>query len=98
MSENNDLTREELEGIYNHSHPKKPELPPVLEKATRDYFSYRLQLNTGEVIHFSQAELVGDDWIHLTVEKHDHGENNYRFDRGVDVRLSTIVWIQDDGQ
>ena len=64
MSENNDFTREKLEGIYSQSHPQKPELPPALEKATRDYFSYRLQLTTGEIIHFSEAEFVGNDWLH----------------------------------
>ena len=74
------------------------DIPPALKKALFDPFCYRLQLTTGEVIHFEEADLVGTDWVHLSVSDSDHKENRFVYCRGVDVRISQIVWVQDDGQ
>lgn len=98
-------TRRYLDRIFNNYYEEDaqhnreyPEFPPALEKALFDPFSYRLQLTTGEVIYFHEAELVAPDWIHLKMDHYAHKENRFRFYRGVDVRISQIVWVQDDGE
>ena len=48
---------------------------------------YRAKLLTGELIIFGSAEIVGKDWVYLN-------SNDYLMD-GIEVRLSSIVWVQD---
>jgi len=72
----------------------------ALTKACMDTpFDYALRLRTGEVIAFQAAEVINSEWIHLTLkEMEDQPEENqiaYPADRGVDVRLSDIVWVMD---
>lgn len=70
--------------------------PPSLLKAASDYFDYALQLRTGEIIRFSQAAIHGE---FVTLELQDNHEQPnalpYPFPRGVDVRISDIVWCAD---
>jgi hypothetical protein len=81
--------------------------PPSLLKAVSDPFDYALRLRTGEVIQFQSAELNGD-YVTLTLHGglgdhadtyNPHGQDGPRLEypcpRGVDVRLSEIVWCAD---
>lgn len=69
----------------------------VLAKACFDKgFSYALQLRNGELFRFEGAEVVGDDWIHLNLVKERKGYPPFASDRGVEVRISQIVWVMDD--
>jgi hypothetical protein len=75
-------------------------LPPALAKSCQDNpFDYALKLRTGEVITFSGASLLNLDWIHLTVKPMDEQPSVNRIafpaERGMDVRLSDIVWVMD---
>ena len=70
----------------------------ALLKSCSDYFDYALKLRTGEVIRFRGATLLNKEWIHLKIE--DAGQNTecalpYKADRGIDIRLSDIVWVMD---
>ena len=71
----------------------------ALAKSCQDHFHYALRLRTGEVIAFTDAELISNEWVHLALEKpEDQPEANrleYVYGRGVDVRISDIVWVMD---
>jgi len=80
-------------------------IPPALAKAFVDPFSYALGLRDGRVILFMEADLLeGGKWVHL-IGHGDNGNNtngvvemsgvDYPFDRGLDVRLSDIMWVAD---
>lgn len=76
--------------------------PPSLLKAAADKpFDYCLKLRTGEVYYFSGADLNdGGEFVTLefsdTIGKMDDARRNSRpFDRGLDVRLTDIVWCAD---
>ena len=77
--------------------------PPALLKAAGDYFDYALRLSTGEIIRFRSAKIHGD---YATLYGGDGGyeaqsllKDNpslpFSFDRGIDVRVSEIVWCAD---
>jgi len=93
-NENSELTEEELKSALG-SH--------ALAKACYDEFDYALRLRTGEVIRFRFATYLGDGWVHLDLEgceQSDHYPLAFSklargVDRGVDVRLSDIVWVMD---
>lgn len=74
--------------------------PDALLKATHDEFHYALQLRTGIIIRFSYASFYGD-FVHLTFDElyAEHLPFPFHPDkadkRGVDVRLSDIVWAAD---
>jgi len=71
----------------------------VLAKACLDNpYQYILKLRSGEVIGFSGAEIIDRDWIHIKIDE-THVENPlpYSAQRGVDVRISEIVWAVDGG-
>jgi hypothetical protein len=72
---------------------------PALAKACGDSFNYALKLRTGEVIMFQGAELVGDKWVHLsgvdTSEPDEGSKLPFPARRGIDVRLSEIMWVMD---
>lgn len=92
-NENSELTEEDRIALGSHA----------LAKACFDEFDYALKLRTGEVIRFSLATYLGNGWIHLNVEgcnQPDHyplafSKLSRGVDRGVDVRLSDIVWVMD---
>lgn len=71
----------------------------ALAKACLDSFDYALKLRTGEVIFFSEATVLNREWIHLEVKSmEDQPTSNriaYPAMRGVDIRLSDIVWVMD---
>lgn len=72
---------------------------PALAKACLDYFDYALKLRTGEVIYFWSAKVLNKEWVHLELkpegEQPEENRIAYPGDRGVDVRLSDIVWVMD---
>lgn len=65
-------------------------LPEALMKACVDEFDYRLCASTGEMIRFTSAKISGA-WVHLEGAV----QGAYKFPRGVDVRIDSIVWICD---
>jgi len=71
----------------------------ALAKACQDPFDYALKLRTGEVIDFSFATILNSEWVNLDLKPiEDQPERNriaYPADRGVDVRISDIVWVMD---
>ena len=76
-------------------------LPPSLIKACSDPFDYALCLKNGLVIHFHQAERRGE-WITLHAFDDDTGFDKpiagFPFPRGIDIRISEIVWCGDAPQ
>lgn len=76
--------------------------PDSLIKASYDPFSYALRLNTGELIYFNSCEIHGP-WVRLNLGSPHWDWSHYEppathlppFDRGVDVRVSSIVWCAD---
>lgn len=73
--------------------------PASLLKAAIDPFTYALKLRTGQVWYFEDAEIHGGDYVHLTGVTSDpndlDAEAAHVFERGVDVRVSDIVWCAD---
>lgn len=79
--------------------------PPSLLKAEQDQFDYALRLSTGEIIRFESASFHGDYVrLHASLPNGDecftdkNPELPFRFARGIDVRLSEIVWCADAPQ
>lgn len=75
----------------------------ALAKACYDNpFDYAMKLRTGEVIAFSGAKVLNPEWVHLDVKPmYDQPEENriaYPAERGMDVRISDIVWVMDAPQ
>jgi len=69
----------------------------ALSKSLCDPFDYSIRLTTGEKIRYESATIISSDWIHLENAKIDDGfQNDYPpFPRGIDVRISHIVWAKD---
>lgn len=76
----------------------KRRYPESLLKAVGDYFEYALQLRSGQVIYFSQATIKGE-WVELCIDAWSQEANARNgmplLERGVDVRMSDIVWCAD---
>src|SRR5690348_16018807 len=75
------------------------ELPPALVKAFDDQpWNYALGLRDGHIIRFGGAKLCkGGKWITL-LEFNGSIEIsgvNHKFPRGIDVRISDIMWVAD---
>lgn len=83
-------------------------IPDALSKAMGDPFVYALGLRNGQVIAFESARLSNDGlWVHLTpydgygLQVHSDGSCypmtgvTMPFERGLDVRLSEIIWVAD---
>ena len=73
-----------------------PNVPVSLYIATLDHFDFALKIRTGEVIRFSEAEICGE-FVHLCYRPGWDEEESvegliYPCPRGVDVRISDIVW------
>ena len=74
----------------------------ALVKSLCDPFSYAIKLRTGEIIYYEEARIIkprkeflhlrGAKWDDETHEKSWHEEE---FPRGIDVRISDIVWVKD---
>ncbi len=75
-------------------------LPASLIKADCDPFDYVLGLRTGVVIHFHKARISGE-WVTLYTDRRMCDVPGtvqtlpYPFERGIDVRISDIVWCAD---
>lgn len=71
----------------------------ALAKACQDTFDYAMKLRTGEVIRFYCAEILNDEWVTLDLypidEQPDSNRIAYPAKRGMDVRISDIVWVMD---
>ena len=65
----------------------------ALAKACVDPFDYALKLDTGEIFRFNFARIINSGWVHIT----GIGENRatWGHERGIDIRLSSIVWVMD---
>lgn len=78
--------------------------PPALIKAACDPFDYALRLETGEVLRFTSATIHGE-YVTLVSDGDDKTfaadaipaaqRLAYPCPRGVDVRVSAIVWCAD---
>jgi len=78
--------------------------PPTLVKALGDHFTYALMLKTGQIISFVEAEFISTSWVRLRQPQFhaDMGElhlcssfETAEFERGLEVRVSEIVWCVD---
>ena len=69
----------------------------ALAKSMIDPFDYAMRLRTGEMIRYVAAEIRAGGWIHLASARWDDGKGGESaiFPRGIDVRLSEIVWVKD---
>lgn len=71
----------------------------ALAKACVDQFDYALKLRSGEVIRFREAKIIRAGWVHLDVCEPDAqpliNRLPFKADRGIDVRISEIVWVMD---
>ena len=83
----------------------KSKYPPALLKASADPFSYALGLRDGTVVDFESAEINGE-WVTIIINDTvipgvpinlitGHGWKGRECPRGVDIRLSEIVWVAD---
>lgn len=75
---------------------------PALAKACLDPFDYAVKLRSGEVIRFHQAEWHGNGWLTLKGQEGIGIEPTpgspalpFCASRGVDVRLTEILWAMD---
>jgi hypothetical protein len=78
---------------------EKMGLPPALIKAHWDNpFDYALKLRSGEIIRFSGCVIHQSGWVTLQFEE-TYGEQikelPFSFDRGMEIRISDIVWCAD---
>lgn len=72
----------------------------ALAKACTDKsFDYALRLRTGEVVRFVGATLLNREWINIELPPDGQWDtpNPFPFDadRGIDIRISDIVWVMD---
>jgi hypothetical protein len=76
----------------------KGKFPDSLLKACGDPFTYAMRLRTGEVIVFSEARIDGE-FCHISgngeAEAEWRNEIPFEHPRGIDVRISDIVWCCD---
>jgi len=76
-------------------------IPLSLKDALRTPSDYAMGLQEGTVIRFTEAFLCGE-WAHLQVKYSDgvttknEASDSFNFRRGIDVRLSDIVWCCDE--
>ncbi|MAD79433.1 MAG: hypothetical protein CMJ50_01130 [Planctomycetaceae bacterium] len=72
--------------------------PPALAKACVDPFDYAMKLETGELIFFEEATPHNFDWVYIrsTDDPSDRRPRDIPLcDRGLFVRVSSIVWVAD---
>ena len=78
---------------------------PMLVRALHDTWLFRLRLRTGEVVQFERAEAIdaGGWWVRLwgvsfVTQFPATDDDGWYWDfsqRGLDVRVSEIVWVSD---
>ena len=65
--------------------------PPALIKASEDPFFYALELRDGRKFDFESAVDLGWGWVRIDgVAKAERC-----FERGIDIRVSEILWVAD---
>lgn len=72
----------------------------ALAKACNDdNFDYALKLRTGEVVRFVGARVLSSGWVRVYLDEHKRWDTAnpfpFKADRGVDIRISEIVWVMD---
>lgn len=77
----------------------------ALDKAQVDRWQFVAKLRTGEMVFFEHATRTGPDWVHLELWETSAGWLDDRAGvrevvpfgdhRGIDVRISDIVWVVD---
>lgn len=71
----------------------------ALIKSCLDPFDYAMKLKTGEVIRYHFAKVLNSEWLELDIknaaDQPDENAVPYLADRGMDVRISEIVWVMD---
>jgi hypothetical protein len=99
--------KDELFPYYDHFDPERPIcpscallFPPAILKAMNDPFYYVVGLRNGMVIYFDWVEDIYGEWIVLRLwEGEIEGRTNPPelppCPRGLEVRLSDIVWAAD---
>jgi hypothetical protein len=65
--------------------------PLALIKATQDPYEYVLKLKDGDQISFTEAQYISDDFVKLVSAKF----GSQKFNRGLEIRVSEIVWVAD---
>jgi len=65
--------------------------PHALIKATQDPYEYILKLKDGSQIAFVSAQYISDDFVKLLSVKLEA----LKLSRGLEVRVSEIVWVAD---
>lgn len=108
-SERSDKVSIPMGGITDQYHPfnltdqMRATWPAALIKAIGDNWGFRMKLRTGEVFKFGSAEPINDEWVHIPI-KQDFVREHMRHlsqvfgevhERGIDIRVSDIVWIVD---
>jgi hypothetical protein len=74
--------------------------PEALVKALYDYFDYAARVRGLGVVRFREAEDLGHGWVRLkdlfwTDDDPASAGLPYSFERGVDVRVSDVMWCAD---
>lgn len=77
--------------------------PTMLAKACTDAFDYCLKLKNGDLIRFAEAKAISPEWVLIKeldlrrshFQSPNIYDNAFLFDRGIEVRISEIVWIAD---
>lgn len=68
-------------------------------KAVTDQFDYVCKLSTGETLYFTSATINGDfctlDGLGHTTHSDSKRDLPHPFPRGLEVRISEIVWCAD---
>jgi hypothetical protein len=98
MSLNELMELDPVQMLADHqdvSYEEARQVPPALAKAMHDPFSYALRLRTGEEFEFESAELETPGWVHLREVRGIHPFPHGPVERGIDVRISEIVWVLD---
>jgi hypothetical protein len=79
--------------------------PPVLQKAVYDPYDYYLVTRSGLSFWFSKASYLNPRWVLLEEVKAAGDQLNLRwggvqfgFERGVELRVSEIVFVADYGK
>lgn len=89
------------DGMIKTRDAASAQFPPTLLKASVDNgWYYAAKLVSGEVVSFCGAQLFADGWVRL--HRSDYPLADYNDDtlpvaatRGLDVRVSDIVWVAD---
>jgi hypothetical protein len=94
-----DASWEESERVWEEEEQRleKAGWPLFLRKALRDPFDYAACVRGLGIVRFEDVEEAGKGWVRLRgIRWKDQSDRlPFPFDRGVEVRLSNIVWVAD---